>query len=84
MLYPRQRHNCYSPHCSFVANPRYLEENNKSLFTKLLLKKYENRGLLYELWLQLETKKDEFCSIVQLQVIFFFRFINSVSGPTTP
>ena len=51
-LYPRQIHNYYSPPYSFVANSRYLEENSKSLFTKLLLKKYENRALLYELWLQ--------------------------------
>ena len=52
MLYPKQRHNYYSPPYSFVANTRYLEENNKSLFIELLLKKYENKALLYELWLQ--------------------------------
>jgi len=51
-LYPRQRHNYYSPLYSFAANTRYLEENNKSLFTELLLYKYENRALLYELQLQ--------------------------------
>ena len=51
MLYPRQRHNYYSPPYSFVANTKYPEENNKSLFTELHLKKYENKALLYELLL---------------------------------
>ena len=50
-LCPIQKHSCYNFPYFFEVDIRYQEENSKSLFTKRLQQKYENRVLPYELLL---------------------------------